>query len=126
MATAIVLSHNDIAYELGHLEPWLAKNGFKVARSYRELGGQFPQGDLLIVLGSPTSVASGYCQPPAAAEIAMVTAWVGQGRPYLGICFGAQVLARALGGTVQRMPETFRGYTEIDTAAAPAEVFTGP
>ncbi|MFZ4496920.1 MAG: type 1 glutamine amidotransferase [Candidatus Nanopelagicales bacterium] len=126
MATAIVLSHSDIANELGHLEPWLAMNDFKVTRSHRELVGPLPQGDLLIVMGSPTSVAAGHLQPSASAEIAIVADWVGQGRPYLGICFGAQVLARALGGTVQRMPETFRAYNVVDTTASQAEVFAGP
>jgi len=30
MPTAVVLSYRDIAHKLGHLEPWLADNGYSV------------------------------------------------------------------------------------------------
>jgi GMP synthase-like glutamine amidotransferase len=52
--------------------------------------------------------------PPASAEIDAVSNWVATGKPYVGICFGAQVLACALGGSVSRMQNTFRGYVEVE------------
>ena len=113
MLSATVLAHRDVAQELGHLEPWFDRHGFVVHRVFREDRPEFPETDLLVVLGSPNSVAAGYCQPPAEAEISMAAKWVGYGRPYLGVCFGAQVLARALGGRVRRMTETFRSYGEM-------------
>ena len=33
MPSAVVLSHHDIAHELGHLGPWLDERGFAVQRS---------------------------------------------------------------------------------------------
>lgn len=110
MLSAAVLAHRNVAQELGHLAPWFDRHGFVVHRVFREDQPEFPDADLLVVLGSPNSVAVGFCQPPAEAEISMVAEWVGHGRPYLGVCFGAQVLARALGGSVRRMTETFRSY----------------
>jgi GMP synthase-like glutamine amidotransferase len=73
---------------------------------------------LLVVLGSPGSVAEGYCLPPATAEIEAVATWLTTGKPYIGICFGAQVLACALGGSVSRMQNTFRGYVELEQPSA--------
>lgn len=35
------------------------------------------------------------------------------GTPVLGICYGHQILASALGGTVEKMPEREMGYNEI-------------
>jgi len=93
---------------------WLEARGFSLTRIYREDFHGIPEADLLIVLGSPNSVASGHCLPPAGAEIEAVSNWVATGKPYIGICFGAQVLACALGGSVSRMQNTFRGYVEVE------------
>jgi GMP synthase-like glutamine amidotransferase len=126
---AVVLSHRSIAHELGLLEPWLdAVTGGRVERRYREDGAPVPDGDadLLVVLGSPTSVADGHCSAAAVREIEQVRGWVAADRPYLGICFGAQVLARALGGTVRRMPETYRAYDTVPIAAGAPAALAGP
>ncbi len=126
---AVVLSHRSIAHELGLLEPWLDElTDGRVQRRYREDGAAVPDSDadLLVVLGSPASVADGYCSAAAAREIEEVRSWVASDRPYLGICFGAQVLARALGGTVRRMPTTYRAYDTVPiTEGAPAAL-AGP
>lgn len=113
MSSVVVLSHRNVANELGHLEPWFERNDFQVSRIYREDGQVLPNSDLLVVLGSPNSVATGHCEPPAVEEIAIVGEWVKQGRPYLGICFGAQILASALGGSVRRMPVTYRSFAPM-------------
>lgn len=114
MPRAVVLSHREVAHELGHLEPWLDGSGFAITRVYREDHPALPEADLLVVLGSPSSVAYGHCEPAAHEEIARIGDWVAADRPYLGICFGAQVLAQALGGAVRRLPQTFRGYLPLD------------
>ena len=123
-----VLSHREIAHELGHLEPWLDDlTGGDITRIMREDGLPASiDADLLVVLGSPGSVATGHCRPPAEAEIALVREWVRTDRPYLGICFGAQVLACALGGHVERRPQAYRAYETIPlNDGAPASL-AGP
>ena len=125
MPRAVVLSHHDIAHELGHLGPWLDRRGFLVERVYRGEAQSIPDADLLIVMGSPTSVATGHCLAPAEDEIRLVKEWVESGRPYLGLCFGAQVLARALGGEVTRMEHTFRGYVDLSSNKAADAGVTG-
>lgn len=121
-----VLSHRGVADELGHIGDWLATSGFSVKRIYREDSPSLPDADVLIVLGSPTSVAAGHCRRPAQSEVEVVREWVASDRPYIGVCFGAQVLARALGGSVTRMDQTFRSYVEFDVSdGAPREI-AGP
>jgi GMP synthase-like glutamine amidotransferase len=126
---AVVLSHRSIAHELGLLEPWLDEvSGGRLERRYREDGAGVPDGeaDLLVVLGSPASVADGHCSQAAADEVEQVRSWVTSDRPYLGICFGAQVLARALGGTVRRMPTTYRAYDTVPLADGAPAALAGP
>ena len=118
MPAAVVLSHQYVAQELGNVGLWLEARGFSLTRIYREDFHGIPEADLLIVLGSPNSVANGHCLPPAGAEIEAVSNWVATGKPYIGICFGAQVLACALGGSVSRMQNTFRGYVELEHSSA--------
>ncbi len=115
MTTFAVLSHRDVAAELGHIGTWLESRDARVTRIFREDTLELPDSDALIVLGSPTSVAEGHCQAPARREIELVASWIADDRPYLGVCFGAQALACAAGGSVRRMDETFRAYTEVTT-----------
>jgi GMP synthase-like glutamine amidotransferase len=122
---AIVLSHRGVADELGHIGEWLSDSGMSIDRVYREDDSRIPDGDLLVVLGSPNSVASGHCLPPAQAEIEAVRAWVAADRPYVGVCFGAQVLARAFGGSVSRMERTYRDYIDFETAQGAPSVLEG-
>jgi GMP synthase (glutamine-hydrolysing) len=122
---AIVLSHRGVADELGHIGEWLSDSGMSIDRVYREDDPKIPDGDLLVVLGSPNSVASGHCLPPAQAEIQAVRAWVAADRPYVGVCFGAQVLARAFGGSVSRMDRTYRDYIDFETAQGAPSVLEG-
>jgi GMP synthase (glutamine-hydrolysing) len=68
--------------------------------------------DGAVVTGSRASV---YWDEP---WIDSLTEWVGEaterGLPMLGICFGHQVLAEALGGTVESMGEYEIGYREVE------------
>ena len=122
---AIVLSHRGVADELGHIGEWLSDSGMSIDRMYREDDPKIPDGDLLVVLGSPNSVASGHCLPPAQSEIEAVRAWVAADRPYVGVCFGAQVLARAFGGSVSRMERTYRDYIDFETVQGAPSVLEG-
>ena len=114
MTRIAVLSHRDVAHELGNLGSWIESRGWTLDRVYREDSPVLPNADALVVLGSPTSVADGFCAAPAADEIAWVGEWLTSNRPYLGICFGAQVLARSTGGSVRRMDCTHRIFESFD------------
>lgn len=126
MPRVVVLAHRDIAQELGHLEPWLDEHSYVIERVYRGDEELIDNADLLIVMGSPSSVAAGHLLAPAEKEISMVREWVATGRPYLGLCFGAQVLAKALGGEVNRLERTFRDYVDCTSGLASEVSFEGP
>lgn len=113
MPTAAILAHREEANDLALIGAWLDAHGWDCLRIWREDSPDWPDTDLMIVLGSLSSVASGHCAPWADREIEQIRGWVDAGRPYLGVCFGAQALAVALGGTVERMPEFFRSVTGI-------------
>ena len=113
MPHAIVLAHKDIANELGLIQEWLDDRGWTYERLWREDFPVLPDADLLIVLGSLESVASGHCVAWGPAEMSLVRDWIDEGKPYLGVCFGAQILASILGGKVERRPRFYRKVEEL-------------
>ena len=118
MPHANVLAHRDIANELGLIGEWLDARGWTHRRLWREddadsSGDHFPEADALIVLGSLDSVATGHCAVWAADEMARIRRWIGEDRPFLGVCFGAQILATTLGGEVQRRSTFYRAVETV-------------
>lgn len=56
--------------------------------------------DLLVVLGGPIGAYEDALYPFLIAELALIEKRLKEGRPVLGICLGAQLMARALGARV--------------------------
>lgn len=56
--------------------------------------------DLLVVLGGPIGAYEDTLYPFLNGELALIERRLKQGRPVLGICLGAQLMARALGARV--------------------------
>lgn len=108
MPHANVLAHKGVANELGLIGEWLDERGWTYERYWREDFPVIPDADALIVLGSLDSVASGHCAAWAPSEMDMIREWIDSGRTYLGVCFGAQILASVLGGKVERRPRFYR------------------
>lgn len=103
MKTAAILRH--IHFEdLGLLAPVLEAHGYRIA--YRDLGADdflaFDplEPDLLVVLGGPIGVYEDTVYPFLADERRLLAQRLGAGRPTLGICLGAQLIAAALGARV--------------------------
>jgi GMP synthase-like glutamine amidotransferase len=113
MPHANVLAHKGVANELGLIGEWLDDRKWTYDRYWREEFPVIPDSDALVVLGSLASVASGHCAPWAPSEMDLVREWIDSGRRYLGVCFGAQMLASVLGGKVERRPRFYRKVEEI-------------
>ena len=79
--------------------------------------------DAVVFLGSRRGVYETHVQW-IARERALMKLLVANSVPVFGICFGAQLLATALGGTVMPMGRRYRGWMENATALTP--VWRGP
>jgi GMP synthase (glutamine-hydrolysing) len=111
MKTAVAIRH--LAFEdLGILEPVLRNNGYNI--HYYDAGVNelwtmdLDKIDLLVVLGGPIGAFDDEQYPFLAEEMRLIEQRLASQRPILGICLGAQLMSRALGGKVGSM-----GYKEI-------------
>jgi GMP synthase-like glutamine amidotransferase len=72
--------------------------------------------DLIVPMGSPWGAWDDACIGNwLLPEIAWVRDALDRDIPVLGICFGGQLMSRALGGTVARAPRAEIGWTAIHT-----------
>ncbi len=74
--------------------------------------------DLLVVLGGPISANDELNYPFVAREIAMLRQRIAADKPTLGICLGAQMIARALGAAVYAGPAKEVGWGPLLLTAA--------
>ena len=72
----------------------------------------------LIVLGGPMHVVDQHCHPHLKTELRAIEAALRLGKPVLGICLGAQLLAHALGASVQRHRQHEIGWYDLATTQA--------
>lgn len=113
----------------GYVGERLAARGYELRTVLREEGvpalGDAGPVDLVLLLGSEWSVHTPGAPEALAAEVAMVHDAVATGCPVLGLCYGAQLVAHALGGTVARAAVPEAGPVTVDTVD-PALVPAGP
>jgi GMP synthase-like glutamine amidotransferase len=81
--------------------------------------------DAVVVLGSVESVNDPAIASWFGAELGLITSADQQGIPVFGICFGAQALAVALGGSVTRAPYGEHGWKMVETSE-PDIISEGP
>lgn len=81
-----------------------------------------------VVFGGPMSVNDDDKLPGIRAQLDWISQVLVSGRPFLGICLGAQLLARALGATVKPHPAGLAeiGYFAVRPAATAQTVFRTP
>lgn len=125
MPDVLILQHQDDA-PAGLLAGVLGASESTAMRTVRVDAEALPPPDsarAIVVLGSDASVIGGGSAPWVAGEVAWIRRAALAGVPVLGICFGAQVLAAALGGDVHRMPAPQVGWEavpSIDIRALPS------
>ncbi len=122
---ALVVEHQADA-PAGIAGEWLAGQGTEVTMWRPTEGGPPPAldgHDLVVVLGSEHGVNDGL--PWIPGELDLVRDADAAGVPVLGICFGGQVLAAALGGRVDRAPHPEVGWVTLESDA-PDLVPPGP
>jgi GMP synthase (glutamine-hydrolysing) len=117
----VALRH--LAFEdLGLIEPFLTQRGWCV--QYCDLGvndlnaTEIRNADLLAVLGGPIGAEDETLYPFLADELRAISERLTHQKPILGICLGAQLMARALGASVKPMQRKEIGYAPITLTAA--------
>lgn len=81
--------------------------------------------DLIVPMGAPWSVDDPGVASWMRPELEMLGKAHAAGVPLLGICFGGQALATALGGGVERAPRPEMGWVDVETGD-PSLVGPGP
>lgn len=117
MRRLLVFQH--VAYEiLGNLDPLLRDARFRIR--YINFGREpeakpeISRYNGLIVLGGPMNCDQCERYPHLATEIGAIQQAIRDGKPVLGICLGAQLIARALGARVRKNPTQEIGWYELN------------
>lgn len=116
MKTAVVFRH--VPFEdLDSLGETLLAKGYRwryIDTPVQSLSTLDPLADdLLIVLGGPIGVYEQHIYPFLATELRIIRERLTSGKPVLGICLGAQLMASALGANVASMGVKEIGYFPI-------------
>ena len=70
--------------------------------------------ELLIIMGGPMNVFDFHIHPWMQEEIDWVSEYIKSGKPLLGICLGAQIIAASLGADVYPGPHKEIGWHELN------------
>jgi len=122
----VLFVQHDHVSPLGPVGERFAHHGFEIdthlvvpesAFSEPNITTDFPDArayDVLVPLGAPWGAWDDACIGNwLVPEIAWLGDAVSSGMPVLGICFGGQLVARAMGGTVAPAPRAEIGWTSI-------------
>ncbi|RTL33337.1 MAG: glutamine amidotransferase [Burkholderiales bacterium] len=123
--TCLALQH--LSFEdLGSLAPVLLSMGFDIV--YRHAGvddlssehaqAEWREADLVVVLGGPIGVYEAGRYPFIPDELARITERLESGKPLIGICLGAQLMAAANGQKVYPGPAKEIGYKPLKLTTA--------
>jgi GMP synthase-like glutamine amidotransferase len=102
----------------GYVTERLAQRGGELVELDRDALPSYADLDesaMVLLLGSDRSAHEPAQRHPVAAETALVRAALADGTPVMGICYGAQLMARALGGTSWRADGPEIGWQRVDT-----------
>lgn len=84
---------------LGYIGTWLSEHQAQLSSTQLYASSEFPRQDTfdgLIVMGGPMSANDTHIHGWLAEEYGFLADTIASGKPILGICLGAQLLARAL------------------------------
>jgi GMP synthase (glutamine-hydrolysing) len=117
----ILVFQHVAAEPLGTLDPLIRRRGHRIRfkNFERHPGAQLDVDRYrgLVVLGGPMNVEDHPQRPHLANEMRAIEKMLGQGKPVLGICLGAQLLAHVLGAQVSRNATPEIGWYPLQKTA---------
>jgi len=119
MKTLLAVRHVHFEH-LGALEPLFADAGYAVRYLEAPTANWAAQRrpDLLVLLGGPVSVNDVEDYPFLRPELTFVREQLDAERAVLGLCLGAQLIVRALGGSVYPMGHQEIGWSALEPSEA--------
>jgi len=115
--------------DIGSMSSWLVARDFEIRYTRFYAGDEPPQPDsydFLIVMGGPMSVLEEDAYPWLASEKVAVRAAIAAGKPVLGVCLGAQLMASALDAEVRRNPVKEIGWFPVHATEQVGSAFQFP
>jgi GMP synthase-like glutamine amidotransferase len=100
----------------GTILNWVGEKGYKLHYTRFYEGDKLPDqldADMLIIMGGPMNVFDFHIHPWMEDEIEWVCNFIKTGKPVLGICLGAQIIASALGEEVYPGPHKEIGWHNL-------------
>jgi GMP synthase (glutamine-hydrolysing) len=119
----IAVLHNLPDAFTGHADPALRAAGAALDERRLLDGDPLPgveEADGIVAFGGEQSVRDIDRDPLLTAEAELLRDAVARGVPVLGVCLGAQLLAHALGGSVERLPRRMVTWAPIEPLPAAA------
>jgi GMP synthase (glutamine-hydrolysing) len=116
MKKLLVLQH--VPHELlGTLNPLLKKSGFRIRyvnfARHPDVQPSLDGYDGMVILGGPMSVNDEHNLPHLTTEIKLIEQALRRNLPVLGICLGAQLIAKTLGASVYPGQEKEIGWYDV-------------
>jgi len=109
------LQHSNLGGEI-HLPVWASSRGHSWSSSIVPVEATLPEPekvDCLVVLGGPMSAWDDQRYPWLTVEKRLLERFLAAGRPVLGVCLGAQLLAEVLGARVYTGPHREIGWHAV-------------
>src|SRR5258708_37621679 len=124
LKTAIAIRHVHFE-DLGSLEPALERAGYRIRYAdccVDDIAALDPVApDLVVVLGGPIGAYEDDLYPTLKDELSLLEMRLRANRPTIGICLGAQLMARALGAHVYPSGVKEIGWSQITLRPAGCE-----
>jgi len=113
---AVLILKNISSEGPGTIEDFLVRSS--IPHAIADLtSGEFPEAsayDTLVMMGGPMSVNDSDSYPYIDREAELARTFMKQGRKVLGVCLGAQIMAKALGARVYPGTEKEIGWYDIE------------